>query len=299
MAETPHIKPGVYPMLYSFFGSDGSLRLDSFRHQIDAALTAGCAGVAVLGLATEVSKLTPAEREATLTTVAEHLAGDAALMVTVFGETPDQQIEFARTATELGADWLTLQPPPNQMGESELFDFFSEVVGSLKSPLGIQNAPEFIGYGLSNEAIESLAQRYSNFMATKLECPAADLAEVAEKLGSTVALFNGRCGLELPDNLRAGASGVVPSIESADVQNSVYQAFASGDQERADKLYADILPVIASIMQGVPHLVAYGKLLAAERLGIEPCSGRGPQKSLTSFGTKVTKQQAARLGPLE
>lgn len=297
MAAWP-ISPGVYPMLYAFFDQSGELRMDAFKRQIDVAVATGCAGVAVLGLATEVSKLSEQEREATLRAVADHLGGAAALMVTVFGETPATQVSFAQMATEAGADWLTLQPPPTAMDDTTLTAFFSEIAAAVDAPLGVQNAAEFIGYGLSSASIQTLAARHDNFVATKLECPAVDLAEVADALGADVSLFNGRCGLELPDNLRAGAAGVVPSIETADLHMGIWNAFQAGDLERADALYAEAAPIIASLMQGVPHLVAYGKLLAAERLGLEPCSGRAPVKPMTAFGRGVVARQAAGLGRL-
>ena len=298
MTQNQKVTPGVYPMLYAFFDTSGALRLDALKRQIDAAMAVNCAGVAVLGLATEVSKLSETERETVLRTVADHLGGAASLMVTVFGETPATQIRFAKMATDAGADWLTLQPPPTYMDDETLTAFFSEITTAVDAPLGVQNAAEFIGFGLSNASIQTLAARHSNFMATKLECPAVDLAEAAETLGASVSLFNGRCGLELPDNLRAGAAGVVPSIETADLHMGIWDAFQAGDLARSDALYAEAAPIIASLMQGVPHLVAYGKLLAAGRLGIEPCAGRAPVKAMTAFGRDVTNRQAVGLGRL-
>ena len=56
------VSPGIYPMLYAFFDDRGVLRQDPFRRQVDAALGTQAAGVAILGLGTEVSKLTFDER---------------------------------------------------------------------------------------------------------------------------------------------------------------------------------------------------------------------------------------------
>ena len=48
-------------MLYSFFDSQGQLRMDAFRKQIDAVLATDATGLAILGLGTEVSKLSAQE----------------------------------------------------------------------------------------------------------------------------------------------------------------------------------------------------------------------------------------------
>ena len=49
-------------MLFSFFDKAGAIRRDAFRRQVSAAVGSGASGVAVLGLATEVAKLSQSER---------------------------------------------------------------------------------------------------------------------------------------------------------------------------------------------------------------------------------------------
>lgn len=150
------VKPGIYPMLYSFFDDQGGLRLEPFQAQVDVVLANGAAGVAILGLGTEVSRLTPQERIQVLETVAARIDGKALLLVTVYGDTPSAQIEFARRAVDAEATALLLQPPAQHIDEPALVDFFSEVIAQAGCPIGIQNAPEFLGY-------------------TKLKSPPADL----------------------------------------------------------------------------------------------------------------------------
>lgn len=48
---------GIYPMLYACFGREGKLERELMRAQVRAAVSGGAHGVAVLGLATEVNKL--------------------------------------------------------------------------------------------------------------------------------------------------------------------------------------------------------------------------------------------------
>jgi len=49
-------------MLYAFFGADGGLDRDAMRRQVHACVANGAHGLAVLGLATEVAKLSGSER---------------------------------------------------------------------------------------------------------------------------------------------------------------------------------------------------------------------------------------------
>jgi len=292
------LNPGIYPMLYSFFGSDGELRLDPFSQQVDAAISAGAKGIAVLGLGTEAAKLDEDECAAVITSVAKRLNNRAPMIVTIRGETPDNQLKAARRALDLGATALLLQPPSETISEAALLTFFSEVINALDCPVGIQNAPEFLGYGLNDNNLISLAQNHTNFSIAKLECSALALEPSAKALTGKTMVFNGRCGLELTDNLRAGAQGLIPGIETIDRTAAIHAAFIAGEHEYADELYAELLPVLTFVMQGIPQFLTYGKTLLAYRLGIEIGSAREPWLQPTDFGLECITRYAARLGPL-
>jgi 4-hydroxy-tetrahydrodipicolinate synthase len=292
------LHPGIYPMLYSFFGSDGKLRLDPFSLQVDAALAAGAKGIAVLGLGTEAAKLDEDECAAVINTVAKRLNDRAPMIVTIRGETPDNQLKAARRALDLGATALLLQPPSETISEAALLTFFSEVINALDCPVGIQNAPEFLGYGLNDSNLITLARNHTNFSIAKLECSALALEPSAKALAGKTMVFNGRCGLELTDNLRAGAQGLIPGMETIDRTTAIHDAFIAGEHEYADELYAEVLPVLTFIMQGIPQFLTYGKTLLAYRLGIEIGSAREPWLQPTDFGLECITRYAARLGAL-
>ena len=285
-------------MLYSFFGSDGELRLDPFSLQVDAAISAGAKGIAVLGLGTEAAKLDEDECAAVITTIAKRLNNQLPMIVTIRGETPDNQLKAARRALDLGATALLLQPPSETISEAALLTFFSEVINALDCPVGIQNAPEFLGYGLNDNNLISLAQDHTNFSIAKLECSALALEPSAKALTGKTMVFNGRCGLELTDNLRAGAQGLIPGIETIDRTAAIHAAFIAGEHEYADELYAKLLPVLTFVMQGIPQFLTYGKTLLAYRLGIEIGSAREPWLQPTDFGLECITRYAARLGAL-
>ena len=297
------LSAGIYPMLYAFFDGQGRLRMDAFRKQVDAVLATDAKGLAILGLGTEVSRLSADERIQVLDAVSQYVAGRAPLIVTVFGSTPEVQIDFAQRAVDAGASALLLQPPVTDTDqyhdESRLVHFFSKIIASVQCQVGIQNAPEFLGFGLGDDALIALAKRHNNFAIAKLECSAVALQLVADALKDSVMVFNGRCGLELPDNLRAGAQGLIPALETVDKTSAIYRTFVNGAQDDADKLYTDLLPTLSFIMQGIPHYLTYGKLIASMRLGIEFGGSRQPALLPTDFGVRCASRFANHLGKLE
>jgi 2-keto-3-deoxy-L-arabinonate dehydratase len=289
---------GIVPMQYAFFRADGRLDLEAFRVQVEACLRAGAPGIAVLGLATEVGKLAPEERSALLEAAAAATRGRAPLSVTVFGQTAEEQIAFVREAERAGAASVILQPPriPG-IGERELARFFGRVIDAAEIPAGIQNAPEYIGSGLGVEAIVALARNHPNFRVLKMEGSAMLVRRTIEETGGALAVLNGRAGLELPDNRRAGASGMIPGAEACDALVQVWGGLG-GDAAAADQaeaLYREVLPLLTFIMQSMDQFLCYGKRLIARRLGLGEVHDRAPAQAPTPFGLACLERHAAPL----
>jgi 2-keto-3-deoxy-L-arabinonate dehydratase len=289
---------GTFPMLYAFFDDADLLRRDAFTRQINAAIASGAAGIAVLGLATEVSKLGQAERRQIVEWVAADIAGRLPLAVTIAdGNCPDM-IESARFARRCGAAWLILQPPRPPATANDLIEFFGTVADSVDCPIAIQNAPEFLGLALSASELNHLTHRHPNVTIVKAESSAVAVARLIETVGTRLRVFNGRAGLELVDNFRAGVHGMIPGIETIDFQVGIEKAMRLGDPQKAEALYGSILPTLSFIMQGLPHFVLYGKLIAALRLGLAPSHSRRPAEEPTAFGVAAAHRFADALGPL-
>jgi 4-hydroxy-tetrahydrodipicolinate synthase len=289
---------GIWPILYAFFDARGTLDRAAMRRQVEAVVAGGAHGLAVLGLATEVSKLTHAEREAVVEWAGQDLGGRLPLAVTIFGATPEQQLAGVRHAAANGAALAILQPPREPaMDEASLLRFFSAVMEHAAIPVGIQNAPEYLGVGLGARAIASLSRAHANFRVLKGEGPAEQIARVVTECEGRLAVFNGRGGLELPDNLRAGCAGVIPAPDCFEAQVAVWEAMRRGDEESGERIYREILPAIVFVMQSIDHLICYGKRLTATRLGLSPVHDRAPCLHATPFGEAAVARFAARLGP--
>lgn len=297
MTESPR---GIYPMLYAFFDASGRLDRDACRRQVEAFVKHGAHGMAVLGLATEVNKLADAERRQLLEWVAEDLDGRLPLAVTVNAATVEAQVEFARFARALGAAWVILQPPPERNVPEEFFlRFFGAVADRVDLPVAIQNAPEYIGVGLSPEGVNILNRNHPNFRILKGEGPVITIRRFIEQTQGRVAVFNGRGGLELTDNLRAGCAGMIPATDTFDRQARIYQLMQSGRDAEAEALYREILPALVFTMQSLETLVCYGKRIAAARMGLGEVFDRQPALAPEAFGLDCAARYAQALAALD
>lgn len=293
----PH---GIYPMLYAFFNAQGGLDRQATRRQVQAFVKNGAHGMAVLGLGTEVGKLSDTERRQLVDWVAEELAGRLPLAITVNAPSVDAQVEFAKFARSRGASWVILQPPPDRGVPEEFFiRFFGAVADRVELPVGIQNAPAYLGVGLTPAGVKTLARNHPNFRVLKGEGPALSIRQFIEETGDSVTVFNGRGGLELIDNLRAGCAGMIPASDTFDRQARIFDLLREGAETHAEALYRDVLPAIVFVMQSLETLHTYGKRIAAMRLGLGEVFDRPPALQPNAFGMRCAQRYAAALGPLE
>jgi 4-hydroxy-tetrahydrodipicolinate synthase len=269
------------------------------HRQVQACLAGGAHGLACLGLGTEVSKLSHAERRTVIDWVAADAGGRVPVAVTVAGDSVDEQVALGDHARAAGASWLILQPPSQRgLPQRHYAEFFAAVMARVDLPCGIQNAPEYLGVGLGPGEIAELAERSPNFVLLKGEGPALVIRRAIQAVGGALAVFNGRGGLELPDNLRAGCAGMIPATDTFDYQVRVYEAMRAGDHATAEAVYREVLPAIVFIMQSLDQFLCYGKRIAAWRMGLSAVSDRQPALAPEAFGLECARRYAQALGPL-
>jgi 2-keto-3-deoxy-L-arabinonate dehydratase len=302
MAAEPGFR-GVYPMLYAFFGADGRLDRGAMRAQVEFCVASGAHGIAALGLGTEVSKLEPDERRRVVEWVAEDLRDRLPLAITVFGATPAEQIAFVRAAAAHGAGWVILQPPRTgtSISEDGLVDFFGAVADASPVPVAIQNAPQYIGVGLTAAGLDRLSRDHPNVRLLKAEGSAVETRALIELTLGRMAVFQGRGGMEFIDVMRAGCVGMIPSVESCQVQARIFELMQTAraeDHAEAERLYAGLAPLITFLMQSVDQFLCYGKRLTAERLGIAEVHDRQPAQPPTAFGLACLARYATALDRL-
>jgi len=295
----PALPAGIHPMMFAFFGADGTLDRAAMRRQVRSAMACGVQGLAVLGLGSEVSKLSADERRCLRDWAAEDLEGRLPLTVTVAEPDVASALAAVREAAAVGAACAIVQPPPGGPGsEAALAAFFAAVADGAPIPVGIQNAPEYLGVGLGLDALVHLVETQPNLRLLKAEGSALYAAEVVAATGGRVQVFAGRGGLELIDSFRAGCTGMIPALDSADLQARAFAAFHAGDEATAEAIYARILPGVVFMMQSLDSFLAYGKRIAAARLGLGPVHDRPPGHVPTAEGLAWTARYAAALPAL-
>jgi 4-hydroxy-tetrahydrodipicolinate synthase len=291
---------GVHPILYAFYRPDGRLDRAALDRQVDVCLAAGCDGIALLGLVTEVFRLSTEERLDLVGWAASRIAGRVPLMATVAETTVHGQLDFIAEAQRRGAAWVVLQPPPVKgVSEREILRFLGAVADRSPLPVGVQNNPLNMEVSVSSDALLALHRNHPNIRFMKAEGPAVSVGAFAREAAKTCDVFAGHGGIEWPTNLRSGCQGLIPAPELVDAQVAVWRLWSAGETERAEALHRAILPIVVFMSRSLPLLIAYGKRLMALRMGLAEVHPRLPEVAVTPFGMEELERFAALLGPLK
>lgn len=290
---------GVHAVLYALFAHDETLDHEKMTHQVEYCVKTGCHGITVLGLATEVLKLTLEERKALVETVGRANRGRLPFSVTIAGNSVAEQADLAAFASKNGADWLILQPPMVGNYAPDIYlDFFERVCGATNLPVAIQNAPQYLGRALSGEDIARLRDRCPNFVAVKSEDTAINVERIIGQAGSDMSILGGRGGLEMIDNLCFGCHGFVLAPDIAPVAAQIFNFWQEEDKDKAEQLYNNALPAINFTMQSLEHLVTYGKRIFAIHADLIVCD-RAPFLRPTTSDLDYAAMWAKQLAELQ
>lgn len=293
MAET-EARPwqtGIHAVLYALFDAAEVVDHGAMARQVDHVLSHGVAGVTILGLATEVGKLSSEERCRVIDTVSRAVAGRAAFSVTIAGNSVAEQRALVQVAEAAGADWLILQPPMvGSYGPGVYIDFLSRVAEATDLPVAIQNAPQYLGRALSPEDIALLRSRSARLVGVKAEDGALGLAALA-RAAPDLALIGGRGGLEFTDALRLGVRSFVLAPDVAPRAARLLALWHAGKEAQAEALYGQSLPAIVFAMQSLEHLITYGKRIYGLHAGAA-IHDRAPCLPPTSEGLQLAAHWA-------
>jgi 4-hydroxy-tetrahydrodipicolinate synthase len=290
---------GIIPMTYCFFNKNNTIDLHAMHDQISLIKKIRSNGIACLGLATEVNKLDFVEKKKIIELVAKISNGSLPLVVTIAGKNITEYKKLIELAHFYDASWIVFQPMlKKKITDKDCFEFFNKIIRLVnkKTLVGVQNAKEYIGVGLESPKIIKLYNNFANFRAIKGEASAIQIQREINQYPKNLKVFNGRGGLEIVDNFLAGCSGIIPSLEGADVFLKIYKLIQQKKIIEARKIYKTILPSIVFSMQSIDSLVCYGKRICAYRMGMKKIYDRKPGLIPTKFGIKLAKEFAEDFG---
>jgi 4-hydroxy-tetrahydrodipicolinate synthase len=244
---------GIIPVLPTPFQDDGSLDLKSLERLIDHAFTWGAQGLAILGVASEVEKLDADEYQAIAEATARKVAGRLPLVMGASGANAKAAAKSAAIARRVGASAVFAKAPAAaraEAAEAEALDYYLTIAQAADLPVMVQNFALSSGEGgvISIDALARVVRADPRIQYVKEETPPpagnGKISQIKRALGEGVTIFSGSGGITLVDDLRRGATGSMPGSVLVRPLVRIYECYRQGKEEEADRLQAEILPLI-------------------------------------------------------
>lgn len=134
----------------------------------DHLIAHGVSGFLVLGSLGEFHSLSALEKQKLAKLAGEYISDKAELIVGVQSNSQPETVDFANSALKAGADSVMLLPPYYMpYSESELQQYFTDVLPSINGNVFIYNFPDCTGNNLSSTLIRQIFDANSNVVGVK------------------------------------------------------------------------------------------------------------------------------------
>lgn len=273
----PSIPRGVLPVLATPFTSTGDIDVDALGQEIDFVISHGVDGV-VLGMVSEVLRLSTEERRALTETTCRLVAGRVTVTTSVGAESLHTAIEYARHAQAAGVDAVMAIPPmATACADNELHRYFAGIIEAVDVPVVVQDASGYLGRPLTIELQAGLWREYGDRAVFKPEAQPIGprLSELLEATDGQAKVYEGNGGLALVDSYRRGIVGTMPGPDVCWALVALWNALERGDDTRVLDIQGP-LSAIVSVQNSLDSFVAVQKHLLRRQGVISEVNARGP-----------------------
>jgi 4-hydroxy-tetrahydrodipicolinate synthase len=302
---------GAYLIAITPFTENGALDLASTDRMVDFYLAKGAAGLTILGILGEATKLTAEESKLFTKQVLRRVNGRVPVVVGASSAGFAPMRELTQSVMALGASGVMIAPPASVRTDDQIvayFDMVNETLGS-DVPWVLQDHPVSTGVQMSTGVILRIIKNSPTCVMLKHEdCPGlAKLSTIraASDRGEArrVAILTGNGGgLFLPEELTRGADGAMTGFAYPEMMVDVITAHAAGEIEKAHDIFDAYLP-LARYEQQAGIGLAVRKHIMAQRGVIACATLRKPGLRLSSSDmadiTRLTDRQTRRLQELQ
>jgi len=251
---------GICPVLPVPFLPDCEIDFESLGRVTDFALRSGAAGIGILGLGSESWKFTESERARLVEAVVQRVAGAVPVVVGAGADSAQAAVQYARQAERAGASILVLTPPWSfRLSEQAILDYYRSVSDACGLPIMVQDTSSVGVNQMSVPLLARLAETVERVAYAKIEILPAGPKITALKQLTSLVLFGGNGGLNMPDALDRGVSGMMPGAELVDRFVRIWDLYREGKVAEAWKEHREILPLLALECQSAEAFVAITK----------------------------------------
>ncbi len=288
---------GIVTVLNTPFTVRNELDVEALRRHVRKALAAGVAGFLAPGMASEVDKLTTAERGLFVRTVLEEAKGKAVVIGGASAESGADRVRLARQLVAAGCDGVLVSIP--YQNDEQYSDAVREVAGTSPPFLMLQDWDPR-GYGVPVATLVRLFETVETVRAVKVEVAPTGrkYSELLAATGGRLHVSGGWAVMQMIEALDRGVHAFMPTALHA-VYVRIYRLHTAGDRQTARDLFERVLPVLAFANQHLDISIHFFKrLLHAQGIYATPAV-RQPILPFDEAHARITQELIARACALE
>ena len=279
---------GMFPVLVTPFDEQDRIDEDSLRSVVEYNIGAGVHGV-VIAFATEIMKLTEAERLQIAQVVVDQTADRVPVVVNTGAVSTVATVQYSRQTEDLGVTAVMCTPPAADVPVEEKKAHFKALSDAVNVPIFVQEA----GTSLGGALLRQIAEECERVRYAKVENapPVQKVYEAIQHGGDLVTVFGGASGSFLIEELRRGSQGTMPWPSHPHAFVQVWDHWQSGDETAAREVWErEIAPILR--VGGLVHKeILYRKGI------IKSSRWRSPQPALLDdVGQRELDEVCERLG---
>jgi dihydrodipicolinate synthase/N-acetylneuraminate lyase len=233
---------GIFPVLQTPLTKDGELDIKSLKREVNFCIQAGAHGLVYPVLGSEFQFLTESERHQLVEVVVSETNGRLPVVVGVAGQNKSEAIIHAKHAEQVKADAVIALPPSSGTLE-EIKDYYEAIAQTAQRPVFIQHTHAGMDISFLKQLLDEI--EFISYVKEESHPSAHQISSVLEKAGSScLGVFGGAHGRWMLSELHRGANGFMPAVEAIDVHVQIWDAYQSGDEAGARKIFNCLLPLI-------------------------------------------------------
>ena len=280
---------GVFNVLQTPLTETDEIDEPVFAREIEWLLKCGIDG-AVLAMVSEVLRFSAEDRRKQWKLVLKLINGRIPVIASVGAESTYIATSLAKWA-EIDGAAAVMATPPSAFAtlSNEIRDYYVAIIESVKIPVIVQDASNYLGQPLDISLYVDLIDKYGA-ERVQFKPEAKPVKERLELLrdasGGRALVFEGQGGVDLLDTFPIGIVGTMPGAEVPWALVALFKALKEDDWDRARSIHAPLAKLI-SYQKTLDAYVAVEKYLLVKQGIFTSVRQRGPVGFILTDEMKV------------
>ena len=280
---------GVFNVLQTPLTETDEIDEPVFAREIEWLLKCGIDG-AVLAMVSEVLRFSAEDRRKQWQLVLKLIDGRIPVIASVGAESTYIATSLAKWA-EIDGAAAVMATPPSAFAtlSNEIRDYYVAIIESVKIPVIVQDASNYLGQPLDISLYVDLIDKYGA-ERVQFKPEAKPVKERLELLrdasGGRALVFEGQGGVDLLDTFPIGIVGTMPGAEVPWALVALFKALKEDDWDRARSIHAPLAKLI-SYQKTLDAYVAVEKYLLVKQGIFTSVRQRGPVGFILTDEMKV------------